>query len=243
MTVPVQPPLSLVAERVRRRRMTFLHIGIAVLVVIAVSLLTLWLFLWSNVLDVERLEVSGTVQLSAEHVVEPVTGVVGEPLLSVNLSQIESQVAAVAAVADVQAKRKWPNSVVLVVRERQPLGVVTANGQDMLVDASGVVFVFPGSEPAGTRIVPSVDVADGQLSSACVRVLAALPAQVLADVVQVDAVSVNSVKLLMTKDREVVWGGADRSDRKAEVLSALLLQRASVYDVSAPEMPVIRNTK
>jgi cell division protein FtsQ len=42
---------------------------------------------------------------------------------------------------------------------------------------------------------------------------------------------------------KVVWGSADDSGRKAEVLSVLMHRKAQVYDVSAPDLPVTKGEK
>jgi cell division protein FtsQ len=39
-----------------------------------------------------------------------------------------------------------------------------------------------------------------------------------------------------------MWGSAEASERKAEVLTALMRLRAKVYDVSAPEAPTTRES-
>jgi cell division protein FtsQ len=43
--------------------------------------------------------------------------------------------------------------------------------------------------------------------------------------------------MVLTRHRTVVWGGGDRSARKAAVLAVLLHRKARIYDVSAPDAP------
>ena len=51
--------------------------------------------------------------------------------------------------------------------------------------------------------------------------------------------SVDQITLRLRDGREVLWGSADQSAEKAEVLAGLLAARpkASGYDVSVPGMP------
>jgi cell division protein FtsQ len=42
--------------------------------------------------------------------------------------------------------------------------------------------------------------------------------------------------LELVNDREVIWGDAEQSDRKAQVATALLAQPVTTIDVSAPEV-------
>jgi cell division protein FtsQ len=73
-------------------------------------------------------------------------------------------------------------------------------------------------------------------------VVSALPADLLTDVRQVSARSMDSITLAMKDQTEIRWGSADETDRKIEVLG-LLLQKveASMYDVSVPEHPTTSN--
>ena len=48
------------------------------------------------------------------------------------------------------------------------------------------------------------------------------------------------VVLLLRDGREVRWGGVERSERKADVLMALLTQPGQVFDVSSPDLPTTR---
>ena len=55
--------------------------------------------------------------------------------------------------------------------------------------------------------------------------------------------SAADVRLLLSDGTTVVWGTADRSARKAEVLLALLGHPARGYDVSAPDRPALRGVR
>ena len=49
------------------------------------------------------------------------------------------------------------------------------------------------------------------------------------------------VSLVLKDGREVVWGSAEESETKAEVLATLLATvQAQVYDVSVPSKPTTR---
>ena len=56
----------------------------------------------------------------------------------------------------------------------------------------------------------------------------------------VTASSRDSVELVLMSGARVKWGDASDSARKAEVLGVLLRQPGRVYDVSAPELPTVR---
>jgi cell division protein FtsQ len=50
--------------------------------------------------------------------------------------------------------------------------------------------------------------------------------------------TVDQISLVLKDGRKVVWGSADQSDTKADVLATLLAGvQAQVYDVSVPSKP------
>ena len=70
------------------------------------------------------------------------------------------------------------------------------------------------------------------------KVIAALPPDLTLIVDHVQVTSVDQISLVLKDGRTVVWGSADESDTKAEVLATLLATvQAQVYDVSVPSKP------
>ncbi len=87
--------------------------------------------------------------------------------------------------------------------------------------------------------------AEGTGFEAIVEVLVALPPEVLAQVDSIGARTRDDVTLTLAgSDQRVVWGSAADSERKADILAALLAQFAAAgpgeYDVSAPGSAVFR---
>ncbi|WP_226997259.1 hypothetical protein [Tessaracoccus aquimaris] len=70
--------------------------------------------------------------------------------------------------------------------------------------------------------------------------MANLPGNVKGDIESFSAKAVDRISFTLSGDREVVWGSAEESELKGQVLSALLSVEASVYDVSAPRDPITR---
>jgi cell division protein FtsQ len=71
-------------------------------------------------------------------------------------------------------------------------------------------------------------------------VLSALPAEVHKRVRQVSAETADSITLQLDGGVRVVWGSADQSALKAQVIVPLLQQKGTVYDVSAPSNPTVK---
>jgi cell division protein FtsQ len=245
------PVTPLRTRRRRNRRPVSLRRRLLVLLVsgaLGVGLVG-WLLLGSPLLAVRTVQVDGAAGLSEEEVVQTAGIAEGTPLLRVDTDAAAARVAALPQVASVEVTRGWPNTVVVTLAERVPVAVVTEGGIRRLVDAGGVVFdTITGDPPAG--VVP-LDVPDpgpdDAATTAALGALTALPRDVRTEVTGVTARTADDVTLTLTDGRSVLWGSADRTERKAEVLGALLdqiesgtLDPADTLDVSTPDSVVLR---
>ena len=248
----VPPPVTPLRPRRRRaRRRTDprrrLLTGLAAALLVAA--LVAWVLLGSSLLAVRTVQVDGAVGLSQQQVVE-VAGVTrGTPLLRVDTTAAAARVAQLPQVASVEVTRGWPSTVVVTLRERVPVAVVTDGGTRRLVDATGVVFeTITGPTPAG--VVPLDVTRPGPhdaATTAALGALTALPDDVRSQVTGVTAHTADDVTLTLTDGRSVLWGSAAQTARKATVLGALLdqiesgaLDPAATLDVSTPDSVVLR---
>jgi len=106
------------------------------------------------------------------------------------------------------------------------------------VDSDGVVFRHT-DDPTGV-IQVETDTDDQRLLADVATVVLALPDDVSGKVRSFQADAVDQIEFHISGGRTVVWGSADESDLKAQVLTALLTVDASVYDVSAPLHPTTK---
>lgn len=196
----------------------------------------------STVFAADHVTVTGTHRLSAAQVRAAAAVPTGTPLARVDLDAVQSRVAGLAQVAAVTASREWPDTVHIAVREREPVAAVHRNGSWWLVDHTAVVVARSSKRPD----LPVLDVANPEPGDAAARsalaVVVALPRALLHQVRRVSAASPDSVRLRLTKRVVVVWGNADRSDRKAKVFTALRKAQphGRVYDVSSPDVATVR---
>jgi cell division protein FtsQ len=211
-----------------------------------------WLVFFSPVLDVRRVAVQGldSGKLSSDEVTRALGGLDHGPLARVDLDTVQQRVAAVPRVAKVEAWRGWPHTLRVKVTERRPVAAVrTDDGKFSQVDAAGVFFATEDQPPAG---VPVVDLQLSQqandalgvidrpaLVRAAVTVAAGLPADVAKQASALQVYSYDDIRLQLAGGATVRWGSPERTDRKAKVLTALLGQKAAVYDVSAPDAPAV----
>lgn len=215
----------------------------AVAAVLALALLVggIWLVLFSTVLAAEQVTVTGTAYLSTQQVEDAAGVPLGRPLARVDLDTIEARVEALPAVADATVSRSWPDGVLIDVRERQAVAVVTVGGTVTGMDADGVLFRDFPRRPADLPDVRTSGATDRQVRREAASVIAALPPTVARQVDHLEVSSIDQITLALRDGRTVVWGSADDSRTKAEVLEALLQREAQVYDVSVPAQPTIRS--
>lgn len=221
-------------RRHRSRSAKPLWIGGA-LAVVAVS--AAWVTLGTSVLGVRRVEVTGATIAGADQVRAAAAVVDGTPLARVDTDAVSDRVRTLPSVARAEVSRSWPGTLVIAVTERVPAAVVAIDGGYLVIDAEGVVFNQVSAPLEG---VVTLRVAapgpDDPATRAGLRVVAALTAELRAQLVEVVAESADRIRLELANSRVVIWGDAEQSERKAQVATTLLAQPVTTIDVSAPEV-------
>jgi cell division protein FtsQ len=205
--------------------------------------LTVWIFYFSSVLAVTSVKVTGIDTVPEATITQVAAAPIGTPLAKVDLTAIADRVRTVQAVADAQVTRAWPHQLVIVVTERVPVVAVTDGSKFELVDATGVSFRSVPKRPEGLPEALVVGSRRDVTIRSVVTVSAALPVALRGQVASISAASPDSITLNLGSGVKVVWGSSDDSARKAEVLSVLMRRKATVYDVSAPDLPVTKGEK
>jgi cell division protein FtsQ len=196
-----------------------------------------WALFFSSWFTVEKVEVTGVSVLSSDDVLGAAAIRSGAPL--VRLDGVTERVAALLPVDDVTVARHWPHTVVITVVERKPVLAVPSDQGFAVYDHEGVKYLDAVAAPDGVPKLTTED-PDDLVVQGVIEMLGALPDAVRARLVSVRAETLDSIELDLTGDVVVVWGSADQSARKAQVLVALMKQPGRVYIVSAPDAPAIR---
>ncbi|MFV0405734.1 MAG: cell division protein FtsQ/DivIB [Propioniciclava sp.] len=226
-------------RRVRERRKRRWLITGVVASVVAVVAAGVWAVGWSPLFSTTTVVAEGLSSLTEAEVTDVAEVPLGEPLLRVDTGAIESRVADLPAVAMVAVRVALPDTVTINVTERTLALAVGREGAYTWVDPDGVVFHSSAEIPDGV-VTAQADLADADLLAALARVADALPSQIRADVTRLSARTPDSITVELAEGRKIVWGGADQSAFKAEVLLPLLTVEAEVIDVSAPARPTTR---
>ncbi len=196
-----------------------------------------WLVLFSSVLAVDRVVVTGAVRATPAQVLAAAAVETGTPLARVDTAGVSRRIARLDPVARVEVHRSWPSVLRLRVVERIPqVGFLTA-GRYVLIDADGVPFARVARLPEGTvRLQVARPAGDDPTTRSALAVLGELPTDLRARVRIVRAASPAGVTLLLKDGRQVVWGGPGRAPDKAAAALALLRLPGSVVDVTSPDV-------
>jgi len=220
----------------RRRRWLIAAIALGVLVVLGGLF---WLLLGSDVFGVRTVTVQGNRIVAKDDVRRLAEVPADTPLARVDLNAVATRVSGLPAVANVTVARAWPNTIAIRITERAPMFAIETTGGYWIVDDSGVVFQSAAQPPTGL-MVASVPGGDPRLVRDLASVLRAVPAPVRSRVDRVTAQTADSIILELGNGTTIIWGSAEQSALKAQVLVKLMESKHRIYDVSAPSSPVTR---
>jgi cell division protein FtsQ len=196
--------------------------------------------LYTPLLGVRSVEVSGNVVLTSTQVSSAAEVSMGMPMLRLDTGSIRTRVAALPRVATVDVVREWPATVLIEVTERQAAATFAGPGGVHLVDSTGVDFATVPTAPPNLPTLTVGHVAPTDPATKAVfAVLAAMPSQLRPELVNIGASTPGGVTFTLNTGKTVIWGDAGDSAHKATVLAALLSQPGKVYDVSAPDLPTV----
>ena len=223
--------------RSRRRRTTWLVALCAVAALLAFVIVGAY----SPLMALRTIEVVGTNRVPADQVVAALDEQLGTPLPLIDFSRVRNELSQFTLIRSYVTESRPPDTLVVRVVEREPVGVIPSEPGFDLVDAAGVVIQSGAEPPVG---YPAIDVTGNAGFAAAAAVVEALPDGIRSQLVTVTAGTKDDVTLTLVGGAHVVWGSAEKSQYKAVVLGALMVSHpvgsVSEYDVSSPDSAVLR---
>jgi cell division protein FtsQ len=233
-------------RRFTRRTRTRRAVWLAVLAVMVTLVALVGVAVYSPILSLKTIKIEGASRVSSGAIRTAVDSQLGTPLALINFGQITNELAKFPLVRSYVTETVPPDTLVIHIVERVPIGVIATPSGFTVVDAAGVTISTSDTRPPE---LPLIDVGTsatkGSAFKAAVQVLLALPASVLSKVDQVAAHTIDDVTLVLTGvGQKVVWGSPASSGEKAKVLTDLIAHQSPgvvvEYDVSAPSNAVVR---
>jgi cell division protein FtsQ len=199
-----------------------------------------WLVFFSSHVTAQEVDVTGTRSLGESRIERAAEVPTGTPLVRVDLDAIRARVESLAAVRRVEVSRAWPHTVHIEVTERTPIAVIDRGEGLQALDSAGVLFGRYATRPRQLPLVRTEPDTRGEALVEGARVIGALAPAIAARVDTVEVTSVDEIELVLGNGRRVIWGSAEDSDQKAEVLGVLLERPGNQIDVSVPGRPTTR---
>jgi len=226
--------------RSRRRRNAWL----VALCTLAVLVAFVLVGTYSPLMALRTIEVVGANRVSAEQIQSALDGQLGTPLPLVDFAEVKKELSAFTLIQSYVTESRPPNTLVVRIVEREPVGALVTEAGFDLVDAAGVVIQSTAERPAGYATIAARSGVGSTGFRAATAVIAALPADIRSTLDTVTAATTDDVILTLVGGARVVWGSAEKSDFKAVVLAALILSHpvgsVGEYDVSSPDSAVLR---
>jgi cell division protein FtsQ len=199
-----------------------------------------WLVFFSSVVTVRDVSVHGNQTMSSVRVEAVAKAPMGQQLARVDLAAIQARAESLPAVKSASVSRSWPHTIAISVTERTPVAVVDRGARLQAVDDDGVLFGSYAHPPDDLPLIATAPDVKSEALAEAARVVTSLRADIAGDVDQVEVESVDRIRLRLTGGRTVMWGSAEDSAQKAEVLAVLLERDAREIDVSVPGRPTTR---
>lgn len=229
-------------RRARNRKLVLL--SVAGLVCSLLALIAVAVF--SPILALRTVVVDGTNRIDPAEIQAAVETQAGTPLALLNFDAITEELSVFPLIRSYVTEIVPPDTLLVHIVERKPIGSVKIEGVFRLVDPAGITIQESAERIEG---VPLIDTGGADTSSAAfaavTEVLLSLPSDLRRQVTSASASTKDDVSfVLVGVGQRVVWGGASDSARKAALLASLIsitdVGRAGEFDVSAPSNGIFR---
>lgn len=228
------------AARAQRELGNFLRTGrLPALLGVIGALVLLYGFLFSDDFLIASVEVRG-VQLGDSAEVAQVAGALGESIFRIDAGHAAQRIAALTYVESVTVETKFPDRVVLAVRERVPVLVWQTDVERLLVDGQGFVI-----GPGQSTTLPTLKVQNGVTESSeshdasIVASALAIHDDLGPGLQRLSLTAESGFVAALTNGRTVVFGDASETPLKLAILSEVeqLQESWSLLDLREPSRP------
>lgn len=224
-------------EQRRRRVALVLKMAAALVVLGGVA----WVAVASPLFSVRQVLVSGNKLVPTDAIVSAAAIPVGQPLAQVDAAAISKRVSAIPGLGQASVGVALPSTVKIQVAERVPVFVVAVGNAFTWIDPTGVRFHDSPDRPAGVPLALA-NADDQRLLADVAAVVNALPARLSGKTEKISAQTQDSITIHLSGGQAVVWGSAEQSSLKGQVVDSLLANQGGcrTIDVTAPAHPTTR---
>lgn len=216
--------------------------SVVVVAVVLVFSSLVYLFAWSPVFTVTKIEVTGAPTSDSRDAITRTSEIViGEKLARIEPRSVEVRLKSFTWVKEVHISRNWIDGHVHVsVIPRTPKAIF--NGKTL--DLTGQVFELPGFTGADLPNVIATKASDGVQA---ISLFTSLPRTFNQEIISLTAISDSNFTMKVRHENRVLkvkWGANEKNDLKIQVFNALLKakenKRVTTIDLSAPHAPIVK---
>lgn len=223
----------------------------AIIVLVLIFILGGVTFIGYKVLRVAKIEVTGVETISCDYVAELSKINIGEHVFNINESEVSKNIEADPYLDLISLKIKYPDQVILTVKERKKAAAIKALDTYVYIDTQGYVLEMGKVENiSGCIVINGIDIAKYTLGekmnfsdelrfSAVTEILSGIYASSLNDVIcDMDFSNINGIVLNQAGGIKIKFGQADNIEKKMEWIKSVLAnlseqgKTSGVLDVS-----------
>lgn len=235
-----------------RVRVKWGRVALLLGLLVAVALLV-WVYLFTDTLNIDDVCVEGNSRTDAAYL-ERLSGLCStDNLLTFDRGKVISNLLQEPWVKEVRVRKDFPNQVVLVVTEREPVGQIANETGYYLVDESGFLITASPSPWPSVPLLEGLpvegltvsDTVSGDEFAEEMEVFGAMDTDMRARIARVIPRTNQGMVLVSGEDVQIYLGDLADLEKKLQTAFLILDQmlerygRLSYIDVSTPDNPVI----
>ena len=206
-----------------------------------------YLFGWSSLFEVRKIEVAGidgSKTLTVKKVITKSGIAKGDKLARINAGAVARSLSMYPEIARVEINRKPLHTVEIALTLRKvEIALATNQGKYLLGDISGTTFIEVARPPKGVPVISG----DRRFIVDAITIHNALPKRIRKKVTLIEIPSKASITLTLRSGLKILWGTVADQEAKLTVLSALLAapenKGARFIDIATPLTPTVRTAR
>jgi cell division protein FtsQ len=204
----------------------------------------------ASFLNIRKIEVKGNKNLSDQQIKKVAGARVGENLLRAATGKMRARLLKNPWIKLVSINRRLPNKLEIVVVERQPFAIISFKGHFYLVDENN--FIIAKRSNLDSINLPSItdlpvtkikvgEVLKIKALENAITCLKSLPDDLKKSIYLLSASSVEKLSLYSRDEIEIIYGRAEKTDEKNQVLKAILDHQGKDSKIIFVDVRVYKN--
>lgn len=221
---------------VPRPEITRRRVVVCLISLVVVGAVLVWLLYFSAFLSLKQVVVEGVRTVAPSQIVTQAQLRSGESLAAIDTDGIAARISQMNTVAHVEVRRRWPDTIVIDIVERDRVAVIKAGTEFDVVDQTGFRVEHKKRRP---EKLPLLEADDDVARNTALSILHGFPPALAESVESAKAEAGGVITLRLKGGVTVMWGSREDSAEKTKVLQALVGQLGADkwVDLRSPSNP------